>query len=133
VDVCVSNAAVTDTIAPVHRMTAEQWSREIDVNLTGAFRVVQDLPARDARAPARTDRGGVEPAAAGGLPGQVDYAASKAGLLGMVRTNRHRRRGEPEHDVAGRGARLNRTPGTVPAPPSGPPPPPRLTQAVSRG
>src|ERR671921_71788 len=41
IDVCVSNAAVTDTIAPAHRMTAEQWSRDIEVNLTGAFRAVQ--------------------------------------------------------------------------------------------
>src|SRR5687767_5718947 len=41
VDVCVSNAAITDTIAPAHRMTQEQWRRDIDVNLTGAFRVVQ--------------------------------------------------------------------------------------------
>ena len=41
IDVCVSNAAITDTIAPAHRMTAEQWARDIDVNLTGAFRTVQ--------------------------------------------------------------------------------------------
>src|SRR4051794_7445875 len=41
VDVCVSNAAVTDTIAPAHRMSAEQWARDIDVNLSGAFRAVQ--------------------------------------------------------------------------------------------
>ena len=41
VDVCVSNAAVTDTIAPAHGMTPEQWQRDLDVNLTGAFRIVQ--------------------------------------------------------------------------------------------
>jgi len=41
IDVCVSNAAITDTIAPAHRMSAEQWRRDIDVNLTGAFRAVQ--------------------------------------------------------------------------------------------
>ena len=38
---CVPNAAITNTVAPAHRMTAEQWQRDIDVNLTGAFRVVQ--------------------------------------------------------------------------------------------
>ena len=38
---CVPNAAITNTIAPAHRMTPEQWQRDIDVNLTGAFRVVQ--------------------------------------------------------------------------------------------
>src|SRR2546422_11576905 len=41
VDVCVANAAITMTIAPAHRMTAEQWQRDVDVNLTGAFRTVQ--------------------------------------------------------------------------------------------
>ena len=41
IDVCVSNAAILDTIAPAHAMTAEQWSGDIDVNLTGAFRVIQ--------------------------------------------------------------------------------------------
>jgi acetoacetyl-CoA reductase len=86
VDVCVSNAGITDTIAPAHRMTAEQWQRDIDVNLTGAFRVVQAcLPGMRSRG-----RGRVvvisSAAARGGLPGQVAYAASKAGLLGMVAT-----------------------------------------------
>jgi len=41
VEVCVANAAITTTIAPAHRMTAEQWQRDVDVNLTGAFRTVQ--------------------------------------------------------------------------------------------
>jgi acetoacetyl-CoA reductase len=86
VDVCVSNAAITDTVAPGHRMSAEQWARDIDVNLTGAFRAVQAcLPGMRERG-----RGRVvvisSGAARGGLPGQVAYAASKAGLLGMVKT-----------------------------------------------
>jgi NAD(P)-dependent dehydrogenase (short-subunit alcohol dehydrogenase family) len=86
VDVCVSNAAVTDTIAPAHRMTAEQWTRDIDVNLTGAFRAVQAcLPGMRSRGHGRVVV--ISSAAArGGLPGQVAYAASKAGLLGMVKT-----------------------------------------------
>jgi NAD(P)-dependent dehydrogenase (short-subunit alcohol dehydrogenase family) len=85
VDVCVSNAAVTDTIAPAHRMTAEQWARDVDVNLTGAFRAVQAcLPGMRER---RYGRVVVISSGAArlGLPGQVAYAASKAGLLGMVR------------------------------------------------
>ena len=67
-------------------MTAEQWQRDIDVNLTGAFRVVQAcLPGMRERGHGRIvviSSG----AARGGLPGQVAYAASKAGLLGMVKT-----------------------------------------------
>jgi acetoacetyl-CoA reductase len=86
IDVCVSNAAITDTIAPAHRMTEEQWRRDIDVNLTGAFRAVQAcLPGMRERAFGRIvviSSG----AATAGLPGQVAYAASKAGLLGMVKT-----------------------------------------------
>jgi NAD(P)-dependent dehydrogenase (short-subunit alcohol dehydrogenase family) len=86
VDVCVSNAALTDTIAPAHRMTAEQWEGDIGVNLTGAFRVVQAcLPGMRERGYGRIvviSSG----AALGGLPGQVAYSASKAGLLGMVKT-----------------------------------------------
>ena len=86
VDVCVSNAAITDTIAPAHRMTADQWERDLGVNLTGAFRVVQAcLPGMRVRGYGRIvviSSG----AALGGLPGQVAYAASKAGLLGMVKT-----------------------------------------------
>lgn len=86
VDVCVSNAGITDTIAPAHKMTAEQWARDIDVNLTGAFRVVQACLGG-----MRERRSGrivvvSSSAARGGLPGQVAYAASKAGLGGMVRT-----------------------------------------------
>ena len=86
VDVCVSNAAITDTIAPAHRMTPEQWRRDIDVNLTGAFRVVQAcLGGMRERGFGRVvviSSG----AAKGGLPGQVAYSASKAGLIGMVKT-----------------------------------------------
>jgi NAD(P)-dependent dehydrogenase (short-subunit alcohol dehydrogenase family) len=85
-DVVVSNAAITTTIAPAHRMTEEQWRRDIDVNLTGAFRVVQAcLPGMRERGHGRIvaiSSG----AATGGLPGQVAYAASKAGLLGMIKT-----------------------------------------------
>ncbi len=86
VDVCVANAGVTTTIAPGHRMTAEQWQRDIDVNLTGAFRTVQAClgPMRERGYGRIVVVSSV--AALGGLPGQVAYAASKAGQLGMVRT-----------------------------------------------
>lgn len=85
-DICVSNAAITDTIAPAHRMTSEQWSRDIEVNLTGAFRAIQAClqGMRERR------WGRIVVVSSGsalvGLPGQVAYTASKAGLLGMVKT-----------------------------------------------
>jgi NAD(P)-dependent dehydrogenase (short-subunit alcohol dehydrogenase family) len=86
VDVCVSNAAIVDTIAPTLRMTGEQWRRDIDVNLTGAFRVIQAClggmrERRWGRVVAISSLAGHD-----GLPGQVAYAASKAGLHGLMRT-----------------------------------------------
>jgi NAD(P)-dependent dehydrogenase (short-subunit alcohol dehydrogenase family) len=86
IDVCVSNAAITDTIAPAHKMTDEQWRLDVDVNLTGAFRAIRAcLPGMRER-----EYGRVvvisSAAATSGLPGQVAYTASKAGLIGMVRT-----------------------------------------------
>jgi NAD(P)-dependent dehydrogenase (short-subunit alcohol dehydrogenase family) len=86
VDVCVSNAGLVDTIAPTHRMTGEQWRRDIDVNLTGAFRVIQAClggmrERRWGRIVAISSLAGHD-----GLPGQVAYAASKAGLHGLMRT-----------------------------------------------
>jgi acetoacetyl-CoA reductase len=86
VDVCVANAGITTTISPAHKMTAEQWERDIDVNLTGSFRTIQACIG------GMRERGYgrivviSSIAAVGGLPGQVAYAASKAGQLGMVRT-----------------------------------------------
>lgn len=86
IDVCVSNAAVTDTIAAAHKMSAEQWARDIEVNLTGAFRVVQACLG------GMRERGWgrivviSSGAAKAGLRGQVAYSASKAGLLGMTKT-----------------------------------------------
>ncbi len=86
IDICVSNAAITDTIAAADRMSAEQWQRDIDVNLTGAFRVIQACLAG-----MRERRWGrivviSSGAARDGLPGQVAYTASKAGLVGMTKT-----------------------------------------------
>ena len=86
VDVCVSVAGVVDTFAPAHSMSAEKWSRDIDVNLTGAFRVVQAC-LRGMR-----ERGFGRIVAISSMAGQmgstgkVAYAAAKAGLHGMIRT-----------------------------------------------
>ncbi len=85
VDALVNNAAY-GTSKPFLEMELGEWQGVIDVNLTGAFRVVQACVGgmRD-RAYGRIvviSSG----AARSGLPGQVAYAASKAGLIGMVRT-----------------------------------------------
>ena len=86
VDICVANAAITTTIAPAHRMSDEQWQRDVDVNLTGAYKSVRAcLSGMRERGYGRIvviSSG----AARSGLPGQVAYSATKAGLIGMVRT-----------------------------------------------
>lgn len=85
VDVCVSNAGIVDILAPAHTMSAEKWNRDIAVNLTGAFRVIQAClrgmrERRYGRIVVMSSY-----AARGGSPGQVAYCASKAGLLGMAK------------------------------------------------
>jgi NAD(P)-dependent dehydrogenase (short-subunit alcohol dehydrogenase family) len=86
VDICVSVAGIVDTFAPAHSMSAEKWSRDIDVNLTGAFRVIQGCLSgmrerRFGRVVAISSMAGSI-----GASGKVAYAASKAGLHGMMRT-----------------------------------------------
>jgi NAD(P)-dependent dehydrogenase (short-subunit alcohol dehydrogenase family) len=86
VDICVSVAGVVDTFAPAHSMSAEKWSRDIDVNLTGAFRVVQAClrgmrDRRFGRIVAISSMAGQM-----GSAGKVAYSAAKAGLHGMIRT-----------------------------------------------
>ncbi|UGS36923.1 SDR family oxidoreductase [Capillimicrobium parvum] len=85
-DVCVSNAGLTTILSPAHRMSREKWERDLAVNLSGSFRVVQAcLGGMRARGFGRVV---VMSSVSGafGAPGQVAYAASKAGLVGMVRT-----------------------------------------------
>jgi NAD(P)-dependent dehydrogenase (short-subunit alcohol dehydrogenase family) len=85
-DVLVSNAGITSHIAPLLEMTPEGWERELAVNLGGAFHAIQAvLPAMVAKGWGRIvviSSG----AARSGLYRQAAYAASKAGLLGLVRT-----------------------------------------------
>lgn len=86
IDICVAVAGVVDTFAPAHSIAFEQWDRDIDVNLTGAFRVIRAcLPGMRER---RFGRVIAISSMAGrmGASGKVAYAASKAGLHGMMRT-----------------------------------------------
>ncbi|HTK66482.1 MAG TPA: SDR family NAD(P)-dependent oxidoreductase [Pseudonocardia sp.] len=85
-DVVVANAAVVSTVAPSHEMTIGQWQGDIDVNLTGAWRTIRAVLGgmRERRFGRIIAVSSI--AAEGGMPNQVAYAASKAGLLGMIRT-----------------------------------------------
>ena len=83
--VLVNNAGVTaDNLSM--RLSDEDWARVIDVNLTAAFRLT-----RAAIGPMMRQRFGrvINVSSVSGLranPGQANYSASKAGLIGFTRT-----------------------------------------------
>ncbi|MAG96546.1 MAG: SDR family oxidoreductase [Alphaproteobacteria bacterium] len=84
-DILANVAGIVANIAPLVRMTPEKWDWELGVNLSGAFNMIQ------ATVPAMIEKGWgrivnvSSTAARGGLPGQIGYSASKAGLLGVAR------------------------------------------------
>ncbi|GIG92890.1 3-oxoacyl-ACP reductase FabG [Plantactinospora endophytica] len=85
VEVLVSNAGVTDDTLLL-RMSEEQFTRVVDANLTGAFRCAKRASGKMLRARwGRMIFVSSVVALAGGA-GQVNYAASKAGLVGVARS-----------------------------------------------
>ena len=85
VEVLVANAGVTrDTL--LMRMSEDDWDTVIDTNLTGTFRVVRRAARPMVRA--RAGRIVLISSVVGqlGSAGQVNYATSKAGLVGMARS-----------------------------------------------
>jgi 3-oxoacyl-[acyl-carrier protein] reductase len=85
VEVLVANAGITDDTLLL-RMSEEQFTRVIDTNLTGAFRCAKRASSKMLRA--KWGRIIFISSVVGlyGGPGQVNYAASKAGLVGMARS-----------------------------------------------
>ena len=85
VEILVSNAGITkDTL--LLRMSEDDFSRVVDANLTGTFRVVKRasqgmLRARKGRIILMSSVVGLL-----GSAGQANYAASKAGLVGFARS-----------------------------------------------
>jgi 3-oxoacyl-[acyl-carrier protein] reductase len=85
VEVLVANAGITrDQL--LLRMTDEEFEQVLDVNLTGSFRCVR----RASKGMIRLRRGRIvlisSVVGLYGGQGQVNYAASKAGLVGMARS-----------------------------------------------
>jgi NAD(P)-dependent dehydrogenase (short-subunit alcohol dehydrogenase family) len=85
VEVLVANAGITDDTLLL-RMSEDQFTRVVDTNLTGAYRCAKRAAAKMLRA--RWGRMIFISSVVGlyGGPGQVNYAASKAGLVGMARS-----------------------------------------------
>jgi 3-oxoacyl-[acyl-carrier protein] reductase len=83
VDVIVHNAGVTRD-KTLGRMSAEQWDKVIAINLTAQERINEELLAREVfhengRIVSVSSMSGIA-----GNAGQTNYAASKAGVIGMV-------------------------------------------------
>jgi len=84
-EVIVANAGITkDTL--VLRMSEEDFTSVIDTNLTGAFRVAK----RGSKGLLKLKRGRLifigSVVGGVGAAGQVNYSASKAGMVGMARS-----------------------------------------------
>jgi 3-oxoacyl-[acyl-carrier protein] reductase len=99
IDVLVSNAGLGGT-SSVLEMTDDQWSRVLDVTLTGTFRCTRAA----LRQLVAQGRGGaiVNNASVLGWraqPGQAHYAAAKAGVMALTRC--------AALDVAAHGIRVN--------------------------
>ncbi len=98
IDILVNNAGLTrDNLAL--RLKNEDWQTVLDVNLTAAFRL-----SRDALRPMLKQRWGriiniTSIVGLTGNPGQANYAASKAGMIGMAKSL--------AQEVASRGITVN--------------------------
>jgi len=85
IDIVVANAGITRD-APFHKMSPEQWQEVIDTNLTGVFNTIHPVwPGMRERGFGRivviSSINGQK-----GQFGQVNYAATKAGDLGIVKS-----------------------------------------------
>ena len=98
IDILVNNAGLTrDSLAV--RMKDEDWAQVLEVNLTAGFRLVRAslrgmMKKRWGRIVGITSIVGVT-----GNPGQANYAASKAGMIGMSKAL--------AQEVASRGITVN--------------------------
>ncbi len=85
VEILVANAGITrDTL--LMRMSEDDFTDVLDTNLTGAFRVLK----RASKGMIRMKKGRVvlisSVVGLYGSPGQINYASSKSGLIGMARS-----------------------------------------------
>ncbi|AWN19601.1 3-oxoacyl-[acyl-carrier-protein] reductase [Streptococcus sobrinus] len=98
VDVLVNNAGITNDKL-VLKMTEEDFEKVLKINLTGAFNMTQAVlkPMSKARQGAIINMSSV--VGLMGNVGQANYAASKAGLLGLTKS--------VAREVAGRNVRVN--------------------------
>lgn len=85
VDVLINNAGITRDRTAV-KMTQEEWQAVIDTNLTGVFNCTQEvLPHMVKQGKGRIISTSSVVGTSGGF-GQINYSASKAGIIGMTKS-----------------------------------------------
>jgi 3-oxoacyl-[acyl-carrier protein] reductase len=98
IDILVNNAGITrDALAL--RMKDEDWQTSLDVNLTAAFRLARSVLRGMVRRRHGRVIGITSVVAFSGNAGQANYAAAKAGMIGMSKSI--------AAEVAGRGITVN--------------------------
>jgi 3-oxoacyl-[acyl-carrier protein] reductase len=85
VDVLVNNAGIIKP-RPILMMSSTEWQEVIDTNLSGAFHYTRAALKQMLRSKAGRIIHISSVGAIRGVAGQVNYAASKAGLVGMMRS-----------------------------------------------
>jgi len=84
VDILVNNAGIIRD-AMLHKMTDEQWDQVIEVNLKGVFLGIQ-CAGRVMREKGYGKIINISSTSWRGNPGQLNYSATKAGVIGMTKT-----------------------------------------------
>ena len=84
-DILVNNAGITKDKS-LMMMNREEWSDVIDTNLTGVFNITRAciitfLKQKNGNIVNISSTSGIHP-----LPGQVNYAAAKAGVIGFTKS-----------------------------------------------
>lgn len=85
IDVLVNNAGIVQD-ALVTKMTEEQWDRVININLKGPFNCIQAVVEAMINQGSGVIINTSSIVGLNGNVGQVNYAATKAGLIGMTKT-----------------------------------------------
>ncbi|QOY37906.1 3-oxoacyl-ACP reductase FabG [Anaerobacillus isosaccharinicus] len=85
VNILVNNAGITAD-AMTHKMTPEAWQRVIDVNLTGVFYCTQAVIGKMVEQGHGKIVNTSSVSGVYGNVGQANYAATKAGVVGMTKT-----------------------------------------------
>lgn len=85
IDVLINNAGITRD-SSFKKMTQQQWQQVIDVNLTGVFNCTKAVYPYMAEAKSGRILNASSVVGLYGNFGQSNYAATKAGLIGMTKT-----------------------------------------------